>query len=251
MSELRAVKIKDKIGECSDVITLKFHDAPCSKAKPGQFVMIWLPDYGEIPLSLSYIGRESGITVKRVGNVTRALLDLEGGDKIGIRGPYGNHFSIGSQKTLGVAGGIGVAPLMPLELDTLVIGTKSKDEMPLRILREMESNEIRVMPITEDGSYGKEGLASGLGLEISDDFDLVVACGPEELLYHLYQNLNKKIQFSLERLMKCGIGLCGSCAIDGRRVCADGPIFTDLELKEFGRFKRSGSGKLIPLKERF
>jgi dihydroorotate dehydrogenase electron transfer subunit len=253
MGELRAVDICERIDECLNTVTLKFRDAKCSNAKPGQFVMVWVPDYGEIPLSLSYIGEESGITIKGVGRATRALLNLEKG-KIGIRGPYGNHFRPAS-KTLGIAGGIGIAPLISLKLDALVIGGKRKEEMPLRILREMGSKDTRVEPITEDGSLGEIGLASELGLELSHGYDLIVACGPEEMLHHLQQNLDREAQFSLERLMRCGIGLCGSCAIGKYRVCADGPIFTSSELKEvgeeFGICKRSSSGRLIPLEEHY
>ena len=248
----RVVKIVEKIRECTDTTTLKFRDAGCERAKPGQFIMVWVPDYGEIPLSLSYIGKESGITVKGVGRVTRALQDLDEG-KIGIRGPYGNHFDIGFKKTLGIAGGIGIAPLISLRLDTLIMGARTGEEMPLRILKEIGMMGTKIRRITDDGSLGERGLATDLGLALAPDFELVVACGPEPMLYHLKENLSREFQFSLERLMKCGVGLCGSCAIDGYRVCADGPVFgAKLNgLCEFGRSKRSKSGRSIPLDERY
>ncbi|MCQ5375778.1 MAG: dihydroorotate dehydrogenase electron transfer subunit, partial [Methanomassiliicoccales archaeon] len=92
-----------------------------------------------------------------------------------------------------------------------------------------------------------------LAAEMMDNkkYDAVLACGPEPMLIQLF-NLCKKYnvdcQFSLERFMKCGIGICGSCAINGKRVCIEGPVFSRNELEslvEFGKFRRDASGARI------
>jgi dihydroorotate dehydrogenase electron transfer subunit len=71
-------------------------------------------------------------------------------------------------------------------------------------------------------------------------------------LQKVIENFHVKAQFSLERFMKCGIGVCDSCSMSGKRVCMDGPVFTDRQvndLKEFGKLHRDRSGTLISLKE--
>src|SRR5512136_2992990 len=76
---------------------------------PGQFVMVWVPGVDEIPMALSSL---NSITVQKVGDATSALFAMKPGDKLGIRGPFGNGFALG-EKVLAVAGGVGAAPLLP------------------------------------------------------------------------------------------------------------------------------------------
>src|SRR5512137_2457075 len=85
------------------------------QARPGQFVMIWIPGLDEIPMSLSYIGaNEMGVTVKVVGEATDALCSVRRGDRVRIRGPYGRGFDLRGKSPILVAGGVGAAPLLPL-----------------------------------------------------------------------------------------------------------------------------------------
>jgi dihydroorotate dehydrogenase electron transfer subunit len=115
---------------------------------------------------------------------------------------------------------------------------------------------------TDDGSYGKEGFASDIFEDMIKDYSkedfanlIVFSCGPEQMLYKLFQICkNYEIEFyaSLERIMRCGCGICGLCAIDptGLLVCKDGPIFSLEMLKkmdDFGKFTRDFTGKKIPL----
>ena len=79
-------------------------------ARPGQFVMVWVPGVDEVPMALS---SPSSITVQKVGDATAALFAMHEGDRIGIRGPYGNGFAV-SGRTLVVGGGVGASPLLPL-----------------------------------------------------------------------------------------------------------------------------------------
>jgi dihydroorotate dehydrogenase electron transfer subunit len=108
---------------------------------------------------------------------------------------------------------------------------------------------------TEDGSLGHQGVVTDrVELLLGEYFfDLVLVCGPEMMIkktVEIAETHNVKIQASLERYMKCGIGICDSCAIDGYQVCRDGPVFHGHQLAkmiEFGRSKRDPSGKRIGL----
>src|SRR4030043_1602301 len=101
-------KIIETKSENNRIKTIKFEHN--KKITPGQFYMIWIPGIDEIPMSVSYIEKDiKGITFKKVGDATKALFELKEGEKIGIRGPYGNGFKIGGKNILLVAGGAGIA----------------------------------------------------------------------------------------------------------------------------------------------
>ena len=267
LNRMRIVEIKATRWENDRVKTLFFSDKLCSNAKAGQFIMVWIPRVDEIPLSLSSINMNgfSSITVAEVGEATKALNRMETGDLIGIRGPFGNHFEIFGRKALVVGGGIGMAPLMPLIRELLnesvevkvLFGVKSgKDLLFTKWLEELSSKDnMELIITTEDGSYGLKGLVTDLAERIlsSERFDVIYSCGPERMLYKMFilaEEHNIPIEVSLERIMRCAIGICGSCVIGGYRVCRDGPIFRSKqlkEIKEFGRFKRGFSGEVEPI----
>ena len=236
---------------------------------PGQFLMIWTFN-DEIPMSLSYIDPKKeliGITVKKVGSSTEKMHLIPEGSLIGVRGPYGNGFKIAGSRILVVGGGVGMACLFPLILQlieaqksvTVLIGALTKNELLFQnSLQEYTSLEnFRLSIATDDGSKGFHGLVT----ELMDDtlqketFDQIYACGPELMLktaFNIAESKNIAFQASLERYMKCGIGLCGSCCINGQIVCKDGPIFESQVLRtlnEFGHSKRDSSGRLIPITE--
>jgi dihydroorotate dehydrogenase electron transfer subunit len=250
----RIVKILSVIEENSDVKTLTFKD-DC-KAFPGQFVMAWLPGVDEVPMSLSYIAEEIGFTVKKIGEATKAIHLLKTGDRIGIRGPYGTHFEVKGKKLLVVAGGIGIAPLAPyIEIVqkegknlTLAFGAKTKDE--LLFLNRLKDHSEKLLIATDDGSEGYHGFVSNLAEEIleKEGFDEILTCGPELMIKKVVDVANQRnipVQASLERYMKCGVGICDSCAIDGLLVCKDGPVFSGkilAGLNDFGKFRRDACG---------
>jgi dihydroorotate dehydrogenase electron transfer subunit len=102
---------------------------------------------------------------------------------------------------------------------------------------------------TDDGSEGYHGLVTDVLKEKVKDFDYVYTCGPEKCIEGVLDICLENrvpLQASLERYMKCGLGVCGSCMLGPWRVCADGPVFTDEQLKklreEFGKFRRAPSG---------
>ncbi len=223
-----------------------------SAVLPGQFIMVWIPGLGEIPISLSHTGELKGITIKSFGPTSEALTKMKEGDRIFFRGPYGRPFTQVKGKILVVGGGSGMAGLLPLiNSDTVgVVSARTKDEL-LFVDRFLEGNVIKV---TDDGSAGIKGIAvDGLkGLDLQK-FTKMYICGPELMLRSVYRYIREidvDAEFSLERLMKCGIGVCDSCSIDGYQLCRDGPTFSKKQISgmhEFGAFKLTESGKRIAL----
>lgn len=260
---LRVVRVLRVVEEAEEVSTLYFMDELCGEAEPGQFVMVWIPGVKEIPMSLSAIEEEASITVKAVGASSKSLTSMKGGESIGVRGPFGRGFTIRGESPLLVAGGTGVAPLKPLVErmlreglePTLVLGARSRSRLLfLRRLRGFLG--LRLHVATDDGSLGFRGLASEYAERLMDegDFDVVYVCGPEAMMAAVYLAAEERelpIQVSLERYMKCALGLCGSCAIGPYRVCRDGPVFDSEMLRvvseEFGRSRLDPSGRPTPL----
>jgi dihydroorotate dehydrogenase electron transfer subunit len=223
-------------------------------AKPGQFVMVWIPDVDEKPFSLSCIGKETAITVEEKGNFTRALFKMKEGDKIGIRGPYGNGFSLKANACV-VAGGCGVAPLSPLigqlKNPFVIQGARSQDRI---IFGDRFGGAVIT---TDDGSAGTKGFVTD-ALEDAlkkRKFAAVYMCGPEIMMkkvFELCERYGVECEASLERYMKCGFGVCGQCEAGGLRVCKDGPVLSSARLrmiKDFGNFARLKSGEKVAISE--
>jgi len=266
VNRLRIVDILGVIRESPSVKTFVFHDRLCGRAVPGQFVMVWIPGVDEVPMSLSGIGSDGvcSICVGLVGEATDAIHKLREGDCFGVRGPFGKGFSVGrTRKVLVVGGGTGLAPLAVLtdklveaNADvTMLFGAKTRGELLFydRISK-VPSKDVKVIAATEDGSYGFDGVVTEVAEEMLERsrFDMVYSCGPEQMMYKLFLLAEKyqvPIEFSLERLMRCAIGLCGSCVIGKYRVCKDGPVFSGEQLSEvkaeFGRVRRDFDGSKI------
>ncbi len=214
---------------------------------PGQFVMIWIRGVDELPMALSY---ENAITVQKVGAATSALFELGECDSLGIRGPFGNGFEIKKGHILLIAGGVGAAPLAPLADKaalaganvTTLLGAKTKEELLFKERFET-SGEVRIA--TDDGSEGKHGFITQL-INKSENYNQIYCCGPESMMKRALDKVApSKAQFSLHRYIKCGIGICGACCVDGLRVCKDGPVFSGRVLKktEFGVYRRNECGQ--------
>jgi dihydroorotate dehydrogenase electron transfer subunit len=226
------------------------------QAYPGMFFMVWLPDVDEKPFALSYSGKEPALTIRKVGKGTEAFHKLKKGDMIGLRGPFGNGFTVKKgDKVAIVAGGIGLIALAGLidELPgaTVISGAKSKEEMIFK-------GRWKNMHIcTDDGSEGEKMFSPQLFEKIIEKkkFDMVYTCGPEPMIKAMLDICVKKkipMQASLERYMKCGMGVCASCVCGDRLVCKDGPVFSDKELKKMDDFGNSAllmSGKKASMKE--
>jgi dihydroorotate dehydrogenase electron transfer subunit len=260
IDEIRTVVVLDVKREAVDITTIYFKDKIVCSSKPGQYLMVWVPGEDEVPMSISTIEEKglSSITVRKVGNTTEILSTLKIGAKIGIRGPFGNNYEIKGEKPLIVAGGSGAANLLPLVKEflsqgvkpTFVLGGRSSDQLLFEdVLVDLLRENLVIT--TDDGSMGYSGYASGYAaiLMAENKYDQVYTCGPELMMTKIFYEAEKQeiqVQASLERYIKCAVGLCGNCAIGTYRVCTDGPIFTSKMLNnvrdEFGISLMDASG---------
>jgi dihydroorotate dehydrogenase electron transfer subunit len=248
------LEIKSIVKENNKTKTLFFYKK--IEAEPGQFVMIWIPGLDEKPFAVTFTD-PLGITVTKVGPFSSSLHQMYEGQKIGIRGPYGNGFKLKGKKICIVSGGYGIIPLSFLAERALsknievisVIGAKTKDD--LFFLDRLKESKLIIT--TDDGSNGMKGFATDALKEQlkKETYDCIYTCGPEIMMkkvFEICENAGIECQASLERYMKCGFGVCGQCCVDGLMVCKDGPVFNSEQLRkltEFGIFNRDGSGSKI------
>ena len=204
-------------------------------AEPGQFVMVWLPGLDEKPFSLVDDDPVT-LAVARVGAFTEAVHGLGPGDCLWVRGPLGRGFSRQEGRLLLVGGGYGVAPLLFLARRAREAGQEvwvalgAARSAELLFPGRFRALGCRVEVATEDGSAGHRGLASEVAeaLLAEGAFAGLAACGPNGLLEaaaELGRRWDVPTEVSREAYMRCGIGVCGSCAHEGRLVCKEGPVF--------------------------
>lgn len=225
--------------------------------------MLWLSGIGQKPFSISSDdGQTFGLTIFKRGTLTDKLFEMKIGDRVGITGPYGTSFSIKSDiHYIMVAGGYGAAPLAFLTEELIkknnnnidfCIGARNKD----CLLFTQRLNNIRLHIATDDGSVGQKGFVTDfLPSIITADSrpKLVVTCGPELMekkVLDICNQHNVDAEISIERYMKCGVGICGQCAVDdlGICLCVHGPVVTREianQIKEFGIYHREKNGKKI------
>ena len=259
------------VDETPTVRTLYFHDPVLADVRPGQFAMVWIPGVNELPMSvmISDVPDQAALTIRKRGESSTALYNLKVGDKIGVRGPYGNSFEMKSGKILLIGGGTGLVPLMrliklrtsgnypdPDNKITILMGSQTKNEVffeeTAKKLFGDNPQMNGIIPVTEDGSYGEKGYVTDIleSLLEKNSYDAIYTCGPELMMYKTVQMAQKKgifVQASLERMMKCGVGICGSCCVNDDLACRDGTIFDGDHLSqksEFGHSHRTKSGIL-------
>lgn len=232
---------------------------------PGQFFEISVPGVGGFPVSSCDLVREGHVTscIRRTGRVTEALYQLDVGDAVGLRGPFGNGFPLESfdgQDALLIAGGLGMAPMRALLkalLDhagtgRIILLYGSREPGVLLFREELVSLscqgriEVRftvdfaeALPAPYDGVFCKVGLVTELLVDL--DFNprrtVAAVCGPPALYRCVLEELAlmrlppTKIFATLERRMRCGIGECCHCVAGGRYICKDGPVFSLEELR--------------------
>ncbi len=264
---MRVTSISETVLEAANVKTLVFEDKLGSMANAGQFLMVWIPRIEEIPMSVMVSTREgyAAVTVKKHGVGSTALFQMNVGDIIGVRGPYGNRFTISKNFTnvLLIGGGTGLVPLLRLAVNistqnircTMIMGARSKDDVIFEKYAEefLRSVRHKIIVTTDDGSYGIKGTATDAMIVAvgKETYDCVYTCGPELMMKKVFEISNERsllVQGSLERYMKCGIGICGSCCIDRWLVCRDGTIFDKnrvLKMKDFGIVFRDKDGQKI------
>jgi NAD(P)H-flavin reductase len=231
---------------------------------PGQFVEVSIPGIGEAPISISSSPtRVDGfeMVVRRVGNVTGAMHRLEPNDRVGIRGPFGQPFPVEEdmkgRDILFVAGGIGLVPLrsaIQYVLDNrenygrviILYGSKTPAErLFVRELLDWQEREdveyLETVDRADDHWQGNTGVITTImpKVEVEAENTVAVVCGPPVMykfvLLQLFEmNMAaENIFVSLERHMKCGVGKCGHCQINGVYVCQDGPVFRYADIEGF------------------
>jgi dihydroorotate dehydrogenase (NAD+) catalytic subunit len=264
-------------GEGGRAGTLFFQWESRPRPAAGQFFMLWIPGEDQKPFSVSYFdGRSIGFSVLKKGPFSTALLALRKGDPVGLLGPLGKGFDLGvfpgrprgrahagAPRYLLVGGGIGAAPLVFAAATLVQSGARAvlfaggKESWAVRWVEGLlektgRGGEVTLLYCTEDGSCGSTGLITDHLREVirNECPDRALACGPERFMVKalaIFGESGVQGEASIERMMKCGIGICGSCCIDdtGDRVCAEGPVFSFDYLRaarEFGRYRRDESG---------
>lgn len=243
-------EIKDVIRHTG--IEYTFRMTYTGEVKPGQFFEVSIPKYGEAPISVSGIGDDTvDLTIRRVGKVTNEVFEHYKGDRLFLRGPYGNGFDVADYKgkeLVVVAGGTGLSPVKgvvdyfcghPSEVKgmSLIAGFKSPKD--ILFVEDFERwNKNMDVILTVDGADGDTSYKVGLVTEYIPKLDIknvseavAIAVGPPVMIRFAvkalmeYGFLEENIWISHERKMCCGIGKCGHCKIDDVYVCLDGPVF--------------------------
>jgi NAD(P)H-flavin reductase len=263
----KIARVEEIRQETPDVRSLKlvFEDTRLQENfsfRPGQFCLISVFGLGEAVFCIASSPTWKGfveVSVKEVGKVTSAMHDLDVGDRVGFRGPYGNSFdyeSMQGRNIVIVGGGIGLAPLRPLiyqvfsERDKykdfhIIYGARTvKDAVYKEELSEWQKRDdvklVRAVdPGGEDGTWdGEVGLVTTVLENLKPSSDaLLVTCGPPVMIKFVFVSAVKigfkpsDIITTLEMKMKCGVGICGRCNIGNRYVCKDGPVFTFEQMK--------------------
>jgi len=224
--------------------------------RPGQFNMLYIFGNGEVPISISGDPQQPAClvhTVRAVGKVSAAICDLSRGETLGVRGPFGTNWpvhEIAGGDVVFITSGLGLAPLRPAIYHvlnhreqygkvTLLYGARTPDRLLYhRQLADWKARwDLRVE--ISVGSAGPDwgghiGVATSLiaGLEIDPEQTNALICSSERMMKAMAEELNlaglpdERIHLSLERDMKCGVGLCGHCQLGPQFICLDGPVYS-------------------------
>ena len=256
-------RVADRRQDTADTWTLALEPVGGGFAvAPGQFVMVWAFGVGEVPISVSGPPEQPGepvvLTVRDVGAVTHAICDSELGSTLGLRGPLGNSWPVEAAEggdVVVVAGGIGLAPLRPVVLHTLarrpsfgavsvLYGARTPGDLLYTDELAAWGRELSV-EVTVDAAdtswTGRVGVVPKLleQAEFRSEAATAFVCGPEVMIHFTVEALrargvpDERIYLSLERDMRCGVGLCGHCQLGPTLICRDGPVYTQAEVARF------------------
>jgi NAD(P)H-flavin reductase len=247
-------RVIESVVENSDSVTLTL--LPAGEAlesfAPGQFAMVGLPGIGEVAISISgAAGKYLRHTVRDVGAVSHALAHLPVGAQLGVRGPFGTawnpHSAVGAD-VLVVAGGVGLAPLRPVVTTVLgeraqyrrvivVAGARTPPEYLFqteldRWAQRIDVELIRTVDRPAPGWDGPVGLVTEplASLALIGPCTFAFVCGPEPMMTATADTLTavgvpaEQIEVSMERDMKCGVGVCGHCQLGPLLLCRDGAV---------------------------
>jgi len=257
-------EIVDVIDESPTIKTFVVVPEQEFKFETGQFVELTLPGQGEAPFTPSSSPKDAKkmeITIMKVGRVTGLLHECKKGQKLGIRGPYGNGYPIDDfvgKEVYIVGGGVGLAPIRSLFL-TLVdrikdfksvtcrFGARTPDDFIYKKAlfgpwQQIDGVNIKLTVDKANGQWsGNVGVVTTtLGRSDVDIGNAVaVVCGPPIMMKFVTLKLlefgfpPKNIYLSMEKNMSCGVGKCGHCMIGKYYVCKDGPVFTYEQIKNY------------------
>ncbi len=254
------VPIKKIISEAKDFRTFVL-EYPL-EAKPGQFIMAWMPGLDSKPFAVSHLGKnEFHFAVMAVGPFTKKMMELKKGDKIGFFGPYGTSFNLTGKRVVMVAGGAGTPPLRFAAEEAkkkgiivdFIMGARTADSIAYE--KDFKKLSINTFFCTNDGTKGTKGYTTDVLKELlsKKHYDYIYTCGPELMMkavIDLSDKFKVPCQISMERYMKCGFGICGQCAVDGLGIpiCKKGPVLDKevaRQITEFGKYKRDATGAKV------
>lgn len=240
-------------------------DRPLFDFAPGQFNMVYAPGVGEVAVSLSSDPEDDLLehTLRVVGRTTRVLGALQVGDVMGLRGPYGTGWPLHEARfkdVMVVTGGLGCAPVSGA-IDyvfrrranyghvTILHGVKQPADLIYRDRfehwrREADTTVLLTTDEPDRSWRDHSGVVTELFDEVAFDPDrtVLLMCGPEVMMHYAARSLRERglpldrMYVSLERSMKCGVGLCGHCQLGPHFLCKDGPIY---RMSDLGRFFRT------------
>jgi NAD(P)H-flavin reductase len=235
-------------------LTLQPQASAIATPSPGQFNMLYAFGIGEVPISLSAQGRGDELihTVRAVGAVSRAICGAKRGTVLGVRGPFGTGWPLdevnGSDIVI-IAGGVGLAPLRPavhavlanprrFGRAALLVGARTPADMIF--VRELErwtarpGLDVHATVDSADAAWrGHVGVVTQLipRAAFRPSQSIALVCGPDVMIRYAVGELERaglsrdRIYISMERNMKCAIGLCGRCQFGPSFICKDGPVF--------------------------
>lgn len=234
---------------------------------PGQFNMLYLFGVGEIPVSIAGDPAQAGLlshTIRTVGRVTRGFSQLQAGDRVGLRGPFGRGWPLaeaGDKDVLIITGGLGCAPVLPVINQILhnrdeygrvsiLQGVKHSSDLIWRNRYarwgQMPDTQVLLAADVADPQWsGTVGLVTTLFERIDLNFanSITMMCGPEPMMFAATDELLSlgvdadDIWLSMERNMQCAVGHCGHCQYGETFVCKDGPVFPYREICHLARVK--------------
>ena len=257
----RPALIRQRVQEAPTVITLRLEMTDGSgplRFRPGQFNMVGLFGVGEIPLSI--VSDPSDFfdhTIRIVGRVTQAIDQLAPGDRLSIRGPFGNGWPMDEKRgrdIVLVSGGLGCAPLVSVvnyvlrrrgDFGTLTVlhGVKRPEDLFWKDQFErLNAGEgVRAFLTSDEGGPAWKG-AVGPVTDLIPHIPLTQTtsakiCGPEPMMLATIKRLTERgvpedeLWISMERNMQCAAGFCGHCQLEELFICRDGPVFRYSEVK--------------------
>lgn len=263
LPELATIEDVRAVTETEKYFRIKLNSGKELGHKPGQFAEISVFGIGEAPISISSSPDLKGsfeMVVRNAGDVTAAIHRLNKGDIIGIRGPFGKYYPI--EESIGydllfVAGGLGLVPMRSFihyALNrrndygkiTIALGSKSpKDRLFVDEVNEWSGRKditfLETVDRGDDSWNGRTGVITKLFPDVRIDplKTITTIVGPPIMYRFVILETAKlgipdsNIYFSLERRMKCGVGKCGHCQINGLYCCTDGPVFQYSKIKDY------------------